>query len=57
METNICRLCMSKDNLTSIWGKADGEKINDKIKFVCGLIVSLILLKVFIIRVLETFNL
>lgn len=38
-EAMICRLCMGKENLTSIWGKADGDKINEKIHFLCGIIV------------------
>lgn len=35
VDQKMCRLCMDKDNLTCIWGKADSEKIIDKIYFVC----------------------
>jgi hypothetical protein len=36
----MCRLCMNRDNLTCVWGKADGEKITEKILFVCGIKVK-----------------
>ncbi|XP_070508589.1 uncharacterized protein [Chironomus tepperi] len=37
VEQKMCRLCMTKENLTSLWGKADGEKISEKIFFTCGI--------------------
>jgi hypothetical protein len=36
----MCRVCMKKDNLTSIFSIMDGEKLSDKLQFVCGITVS-----------------
>ncbi|KAG5684583.1 hypothetical protein PVAND_013808 [Polypedilum vanderplanki] len=40
VEQKMCRLCMEKENLTSLWGRADSEKISEKIFYVCGIKVS-----------------
>lgn len=40
VDKHQCRICMARENLTSIFSIMDGGKISDKIHFVCGLSVS-----------------
>jgi hypothetical protein len=44
----MCRICMTKDNLTSIFSIMDGGKISEKVTFVCGLIVRMDIPKQFL---------
>ncbi|CRK91161.1 CLUMA_CG004846, isoform A [Clunio marinus] len=37
---SMCRICMTKENLTSVFSIMDGGKISDKINFVCGITIS-----------------
>lgn len=39
-DLKMCRICMAKENLTSVFSIMDGGRISDKINFVCGLTVS-----------------
>jgi hypothetical protein len=41
VDLTMCRICMTKDNLTSIFSIMDGGKISEKVTFVCGLIVKI----------------
>lgn len=37
VDQKMCRICMAKENLTSVFSIMDGGKISEKINFVCGI--------------------